>query len=182
MSTEPKSAQPTIAGGGYLALDDPRLLAQCDVDCYRASGPGGQKRNKTSSAVRLRHRPTGLLVTASEDRSQHVNKSRALRRIRVAIALQVRCPVDRDSYVRSESLSSYIAPDGSIKVGRHDQCFATVISEVLDVLSACELRVRDTAKLLGISTARLIAFFRKHRKVWQRVHDLRTAQGLKPLK
>ena len=111
-----------------------------------------------------------------------MNKARALRRIRVAIALHVRCPVDCDSYVRSDVLSSCIAADGSLKVGRRDQCYAAVISEVLDVLSACGWRVRDTAKLVGISTARLISFFRKHRKVWQRVHELRTAHGLKPLK
>ena len=56
----------------YLALDDARLLAQCQVHTYRASGPGGQKRNKTSSAVRLHHRPTGLIAKSTESRLQHV--------------------------------------------------------------------------------------------------------------
>ena len=42
----------------WLALDDAALLADCDVHIYKASGPGGQHRNKVSSAVRLRHRPT----------------------------------------------------------------------------------------------------------------------------
>ena len=41
----------------WTGLSDEQLLAQCEVDTYRASGPGGQKRNKTSSAVRLRHPP-----------------------------------------------------------------------------------------------------------------------------
>ena len=60
-------------------LTEDQLLAQCEVDTYRASGPGGQKRNKTSSAVRLRHLPSGLLVIAEESRSQHENKAKALK-------------------------------------------------------------------------------------------------------
>src|SRR5436309_4277685 len=71
-------------------LTEDQLLAQCEVDTYRASGPGGQKRNKTSSAVRLRHAPSGLLVIAEESRSQHENKARALRRLRRAFFLEVR--------------------------------------------------------------------------------------------
>src|SRR3954471_24585124 len=76
----------------WTALSDDQLLAQCSVDTYRASGPGGQKRNKTSSAVRLRHPPTGLVVIAEESRSQHENRARALRRLRQALYLQVRDP------------------------------------------------------------------------------------------
>src|SRR6266702_5897358 len=74
----------------WTDLTDEQLLAQCEVDTYRASGPGGQKRNKTSSAVRLRHLPSGLIVIAEESRSQHENRARALRRLRQALYLKVR--------------------------------------------------------------------------------------------
>src|SRR5262245_9569053 len=78
----------------WTGLSDAELLAQCSVDTYRASGPGGQKRNKTSSAVRLRHGPSGLAVIAEESRSQHENKARALRRLRQRLFLQLRRPFD----------------------------------------------------------------------------------------
>lgn len=58
-----------------------RLLAECVVTTFRASGPGGQHRNRRESAVRLRHVPTGLVVIASERRSQHQNKAVALERL-----------------------------------------------------------------------------------------------------
>src|SRR5690242_21674945 len=74
----------------WTALTDEQLLAQCAVDTYRASGPGGQKRNKTSSAVRIRHEPSGLIVIAEESRSQHENRARALRRLREALYLKLR--------------------------------------------------------------------------------------------
>src|SRR5581483_4600876 len=74
----------------WTSLSDPQLVAQCAVDTYRASGPGGQKRNKTSSAVRLRHLPSGLIIIAEESRSQHENRARALRRLRKAFYLKLR--------------------------------------------------------------------------------------------
>src|ERR1700741_1645187 len=77
----------------WSMLSDGALLTQCEVDTYRASGPGGQKRNKTSSAVRLRHPPSGLLVIAEESRSQHENKAKALQRLRKALYLELREPV-----------------------------------------------------------------------------------------
>ena len=80
----------------WTGLSDEQLLAQCEVDTYRASGPGGQKRNKTSSAVRLRHPPSGLIVIAEESRSQHENRARALRRLRQALYLKLRDEVGRE--------------------------------------------------------------------------------------
>src|SRR5690349_15639587 len=78
----------------WQSLSDDELFAQCEFDRYRASGPGGQKRNKTDSAVRLRHRPTGLLVTAADSRSQHDNRARALKRLRAALAYDLRQPTE----------------------------------------------------------------------------------------
>jgi peptide chain release factor 2 len=61
---------------------DEDLLRECQIETFRASGPGGQHVNKTESAVRLRHQPSGLVVTSREQRSQHQNKALCLQKLR----------------------------------------------------------------------------------------------------
>jgi len=65
---------------------DDALLAECDVTTFRATGPGGQGVNTTDSAVRLRHRPSGIVVVARRERSQYLNKKAALARLRQRFA------------------------------------------------------------------------------------------------
>src|ERR1700736_6833535 len=96
----------------WTTLTDAQLLAQCEVDTYRASGPGGQKRNKTSSAVRVRHPASGLIVIAEESRSQHENRARALRRLRQALYLQVREELPAEALAGHEDFKKARDGDG----------------------------------------------------------------------
>jgi ribosome-associated protein len=65
-----------------LPESDEALLDECDIETFRSSGKGGQHVNKTESAVRLRHLPTGIVVACQEDRSQYQNKLTCLRKLR----------------------------------------------------------------------------------------------------
>jgi len=60
------------------------------VECYRGSGPGGQHRNTTDSAVRIRHLPTGIVVHAAESRSQLRNREVAMERLQLALEKRAR--------------------------------------------------------------------------------------------
>jgi len=171
----------------WTALTDAQLLAQCNVDTYRASGPGGQKRNKTSSAVRLRHGPSGLTVIAEESRSQHENKAKALRRMRQALYLKLREDLAPESLSVEKiavlpDYSPARAGDGRLHLGRKDPRFWPVVGVVLDVLQAREARVGEAAELLGISTGNLIDFLRTDDKVWEQANILRTRFGQKLLR
>jgi hypothetical protein len=165
----------------WTALSDDQLLAQCEVDTYRASGPGGQKRNKTSSAVRLRHPPTRLLVIAEESRSQHENKARALRRLRRALYLDLREPAP-ESPADHPDFTPARGVDGRLHLSAKDSRFWPAAGVVLDLLAAMEARVGDAAELLGTSTGNLIDFLRADPKLWQAANQLRARAGQKPLR
>ena len=157
-------------------------MAQCCVDTYRASGPGGQKRNKTSSAVRLRHPPSGLIVIAEESRSQHENRARALRRMRQALYLEIRDPIPGDKAAMHPAYRECRNAAGRLELGRKDPRFWPAAGLVLDLLLVREARVSEAAELLEISTANLIEFLALEPKVWEQVQHLRTRFGHKPLR
>ncbi|HEY7744764.1 MAG TPA: peptide chain release factor-like protein [Desulfuromonadales bacterium] len=69
-----------------IEIDEKDLV----ITFYKSSGPGGQKKNKTESAVRIKHLPTGIIVTATESRSQHENRETALERLRERLAARDR--------------------------------------------------------------------------------------------
>jgi len=173
---------PRLPRATWASLADDRLLAQCEVDTYRASGPGGQKRNKTSSAVRLRHPPTGLIVIAEESRSQHENKAKALRRLRRALYLELRDPLPPDPAAAHPDLVPARSADGRLAVSPRDPRFWPAAGVVLDALAACAAQVSTAADLLGVTTANLIAFLESDPKLWQEANRLRAAAGHRPLK
>ncbi|XP_057525850.1 uncharacterized protein LOC130805203 isoform X1 [Amaranthus tricolor] len=149
-------------GGGFLKLSDEELMSQCEMGTFKASGPGGQHRNKRESAVRLKHLPTGIIAQAVEDRSQHMNRASALLRLRALLALKVRRPVDLNAYspplellqilpVKSTIRGSEIGP----QIKSNNPKFIEGMQALLDLIYAVEGSISDAAKILGLSTGAL---------------------------
>jgi len=161
-----------------LNYPDERLLAECEVHTYRASGPGGQKRNKTSSAVRLHHGPSGLIAKGEESRSQHENKARALRRLREALAVTVRIPVPPE--VRWPATVQVQA--GQLHVSPHNPALPGVLAIVLDVFADEGGRLAEAARRLGVSSSSLTRFLLDHHRAWAEANRLRANAGLPPLR
>ena len=156
------------------------LLAQCEVDLYRASGPGGQNRNKVETAVRMRHVPTGVTVIAEESRSQAENRARALRRMRKALALKVRHPVAENGV--PSAVSACIGRDGRLRVGQKDARYLSAAAAVLDLLYAVDGSVSIAAQRLGLTTGNLSGFLTADIELLVEVNRLREGFGLKALR
>ena len=85
-----KPRQPTVPPP--YRTDRKVLEQEVEVETYRASGPGGQHRNVTDSAVRLLHRPSGVRISATESRSQHQNREQAFARLIERLKILNRVP------------------------------------------------------------------------------------------
>jgi peptide chain release factor 1 len=129
------------------------------IDVYRSSGPGGQSVNTTDSAVRITHRPTGIVVSMQDEKSQLQNRERAMRVLRARLyerelaEQQAKVAAERKAQVgsgeRSEKVRTYNFPQGRvtdhrIKLTSHnlDGVLAGDLSEFTEALSAEEKRER----------------------------------------
>jgi peptide chain release factor 1 len=129
------------------------------VDVYRSSGPGGQSVNTTDSAVRITHRPTGIVVSMQDEKSQLQNREKALRVLRARLyerelaRQQAEIAADRRAQVgtgeRSQKIRTYNFPQGRVtdhrvKLTVHnlDEVLAGDLHEFTDALAAEEKRAR----------------------------------------
>ena len=149
----------------WLRLDDSSLLMDCHQERYRASGPGGQRRNKVETAIRLRHEPTGIIGQAEESRSLEENRIRALRRLRHRLALELRSNITQR--LPLEFLAQK-GPKGSLKVSRHNSSYPIVIATVLDAVNAAK-GYKEAATMLGLTTSQLMKFLKGDPQIWQAI-------------
>lgn len=130
-----------------------QILAECDVRRLRRSGPGGQHRNKVETAISLHHLPTGTRAEASERRSQAQNRSVALFRLRVNLAMEVRCRCGPD-HVPSTLWQSRCG--GGLKVSASHEDFPALLAEALDVLAALDADPKRSAARLNCTPSQLV--------------------------
>ncbi len=136
--------------------------ADLDVDTFRAGGAGGQHVNKTESAIRITHRPTGVVVECQDERSQHKNRDKAMKllrsRIRDSMVMEQTAQIasERKSQVgtgdRSERIRTYNFPQGRVSDHRINLTLYKLeafmngdLDEMLDALITAE----QAAKLLS---------------------------------
>ncbi|KAH7568415.1 hypothetical protein JRO89_XS07G0295900 [Xanthoceras sorbifolium] len=186
----------------HLEMTDEELMRECEMGTFKASGPGGQHRNKRESAVRLKHIPTGIIAQAVEDRSQHKNRASALSRLRTLLALKalaqlavsdwyyfliiielVRNVIHLDTYSPPKELLQILPPKSSIRgsecgpqIGPNNPKFASGMQALLDLIFALEGSISETAKLLGLSTGALSRLILSDDSLRMAVNELRTSK------
>jgi peptide chain release factor 1 len=133
------------------------------IDVYRASGAGGQHVNKTESAVRITHLPSGIVVAMQEEKSQHKNRAKAMKILRARLYEQQRAALhatraaDRKAQVgtgdRSERIRTYNFPQGRVSDHRInltlykiDRVMAGELDDFIDALIAEDQAARLAAE------------------------------------
>ena len=177
---------PQLAAGErrrLLELHDRELAGECEIDLYKASGTGGQKRNKTSSAVRMRHKPSGVISKAADSRSQSDNRRKALLRLRENLAIDLREAIASD-YEPSAQVAEALkkGPLGKNSKTRIRAPYLLAIAEILDVFEAEQAVLSSAATRLGVSTANLGKLLSGDERVARRALEMRSQRGLKPLR
>ena len=155
----------TVERDKTLLLSDDDLFRECRFDRMRGTGPGGQKRNKTESCVRLTHLPTGIVATDDVSRSQHTNRENALRKLRFSLALSLREP--------------FALPP--IQGDPTNQQLPLWLAHAFDALAEAEWQVVPAAKQMQCSTSHFLKFIAKSPVAWQRLISERQARNLPPL-
>ena len=155
----------------WLEMTPEELLKECDQEFRKARGHGGQKVNKTSCAVRLTHRATGLCVTADASRSQHENRLHAITKLRQRMAYELRADLPED-------LQYELLPEPSVR----NPMRLVWAAHVLDVLAALGWDPKDAAPKLNTSVSRLTRTLFQDPDLWQILNRNREQLSLHPWK
>lgn len=159
-----------------------QLLTECSLQRTRRGGPGGQHRNKVETAIVIVHEPTRVRAEASERRSQAANRTQALFRLRVRLAIEVR-QRERD-HASSAPSSLWVRRSGGGKIRvnpRHDD-FPALLAEALDAIHRADANVAVAARQLGVTPSQLVKLLKLQSDALIAVNGQRAAHGLSALR
>lgn len=150
----------------WLNKSDQDLLRDCIFTPQKRSGKGGQKVNKSSSALRLKHIPSGISVIASESRYQTENRTIALKKLRRKIAFEIRI-APKENALNDDQIPSLKNPE-----------YPIWIANILDTMEAKNYSVSDTASELKTTTGRLVKILSRDPELWQKINNERKKRSL----
>ncbi|MAO24043.1 MAG: peptide chain release factor-like protein [Phycisphaerae bacterium] len=162
------------------ALDEEALMKQCTLTRGRASGPGGQHRNKVETHITLVHNPTGVEAQAGERRLAKENQRVALKRLRLCLATQVRVEVPQGE-IRSELWKSRCRNRKIVCSTKHAD-FPSLLAEALDVIDACGYDTRKASIRLECTGTQLLRLVAEHPPALVKLNDERRLRSMRPLR
>lgn len=146
-----------------LALSEDELSLIVEFDFFKRSGNGGQKRNKTSSAVRVKLKEFDISAEDCTERSQKLNRSKALQKLRHKLAMTVR------ESVTDEALT-VVAPS-NIR-------YPLFLAKLLDILDSVNYSFKECGLKLNLSSSQIEKILRKDPALWQFVQQKKMSQNL----
>lgn len=152
------------------------LLKVCVIRRTRHGGPGGQHRNKVETAIEIVHQPTGIIGFAAERRSQEANRRVAIDRLRMMLAVRVRCVMSAE--VHPSSMWQQRCRQQKIQCNEQHADFPSMLSEALDAISAKQFDIPRAAAALGCSSTQLIRFVGRVPDAMEWLNQQRAAMGL----
>jgi len=194
-SSEPVPAVALAAAWAWLSLPPESLLKQCLQARFQGSGPGGQKRNRVYSGVRLTHAGSGLSAESVDSRASARNLGEALSRLRLAIALAA-VPGDAVAGGKGQGNAEVTqgtgespgpvdpAPAAPFRAAANPSHpdYARGALRALSLLRSHGGQLAPAAAALGCTPSALTRYLKEEKAVWARAREIRMANGLHPLK
>ncbi len=169
----------------WLTLPPEQLLDECKRTPYQASGPGGQKRNRVYSAIRLEHAPSGLRAESGANREAARNRADALRKLRLSLAIAGSrlIPIARpQSSAAPPATETPAAPPAHYpafraKVSVEHKDFPAMVLQALVEFRIHGGEPRPAAERLGVSTSAFVKFLKLDKALLAEANAIRKDLG-----
>ncbi len=169
---------PVLSAYAWLALPLDDLLRRCSQARFQGSGPGGQKRNRVYSGVRLSHPESGLTAESVDSRASLRNLHAALARLRLRFALSASLP----GCDPAQAAVGAAQPHFRAGANPDHADYPVFLLRALHFLAWHGGQITPAAAALDCTASALTRFFKADKAAWARARSIRATNGLHPLK